>query len=107
MSFLTIRVARKFQGHWNYYGIIGNSQGLGAFYWEVVNRLHHWLNRRSQRRSCRWESLQRLLDGFRVPRPRIKETAREQEQRRSGPVWDPEKAAGIHLFGVDYVACRA
>ena len=104
---LMATVARKFQGHWNYYGIIGNSQGLGAFYWEAVKRLHKWLNRRSQRRSYRWESLQRLLDRFRVPRPRIKETVREQEERPSGPVWDPEKGAGIHLFGVHYAARRA
>jgi RNA-directed DNA polymerase len=100
-------VARKFQGHWNYYGVIGNSQGLGEYYWAAVKGLHKWLNRRSQRRSYCWESFKRALDRFRVPRPRIVEKMREQAERLSRPVGRPEQAAGINLFGKHYVACRA
>ncbi len=104
---LLATVARKFQGHWNYYGIIGNSEGLGAFYCEAVKRLHKWLNRRSQRQSYSWKRFLRLLERHRVPRPRITETTREQAQRPSRPAAEPEQAAGIHLFGIHYRACRA
>lgn len=107
VSELMQTVAQKFRGHWNYYGIIGNSEGLGAFYGEAVRRLHKWLNRRSQRRSYCWERLQRMLGRFRVPRPRIMEKASERAARPSRPVGSPEQAKGINLLGDAYVPCRA
>jgi RNA-directed DNA polymerase len=63
----------KLQGTWNYYGLIGNSRRMQLFYDETCRTLYKWLNRRSQRPSVSWAALNRLLERFQVPRPRIME----------------------------------
>jgi RNA-directed DNA polymerase len=63
----------KLQGAWNYYGIIGNGKRLQLLYAVACQALHKWLNRRSQRRSYTWRALNRLLQRWQVPRPRIVE----------------------------------
>ena len=63
----------KLQGTWNYYGLIGNYRRMKLLYDETCRALHKWLNRRSQRQSIRWRTLNRLLQRFQVPQPRIVE----------------------------------
>lgn len=63
----------KLQGTWNYYGLIGNYRRLKIFYEETLRTLHKWLNRRSQRPSLDWRSMNRLIARFAIPRPRIVE----------------------------------
>ena len=69
----------KLRGHYNYFGVIGNSEGLQRFYARVVPLLYKWLNRRSQCRSYTWEGYHSMLHQFRLARPRI--TQRKQRQR--------------------------
>ena len=64
---------RKFQGHWNYYGVIGNSQSLSTYHYRACRIVHKWLNRRSQRTSYTWAAFNGLLRRFDVPPPRITE----------------------------------
>jgi group II intron reverse transcriptase/maturase len=71
-------LATKYQGYWNYYGLIGNSDSLGQFYWTTCRVLFKWLNRRSQKPSYTWRAFNRLLKRFRVPAPRIVENERKQ-----------------------------
>jgi RNA-directed DNA polymerase len=71
-------LAAKYQGYWNYYGLIGNSEGLKEFHWLSNKVLFKWLNRRSQRGSYTWRAFNRLLRRFRVPAPRIVENERKQ-----------------------------
>jgi len=71
-------LAAKYQGYWNYYGLIGNSDSLGQFYWATCRVLFKWLNRRSQKPSYTWRAFNRLLKRFRVPAPRIVENERKQ-----------------------------
>jgi RNA-directed DNA polymerase len=66
-------VGAKLQGTWNYYGLIGNYRRMKLHYEEARRALHKWLNQRSQRPSIRWRTLDRLLERFQVPRPRIME----------------------------------
>lgn len=66
-------VAAKLRGHWNYYGLIGNSQSLSQFRTLSCEILFKWLNRRSQRRSLTWRAFNRLLERHQVPLPRIRE----------------------------------
>jgi RNA-directed DNA polymerase len=61
----------KLRGYYNYYGVVGNAQGLNEFYGEATGILFKWLNRRSQRRSFNWQGFNALLDHYKVPRPRI------------------------------------
>ena len=99
-------VAQKHQGHWNYYGIIGNSESLSDYRTLTLRTLYYWINRRSQRRSHTWQSFNRLLKRFSVPLPRIQDKARSNELRNK-PGWTAEQVAGVNLFGSHYVACRA
>lgn len=59
----------KLQGHGNYYGVIGNSRGLGNFWHRVEAVLFRWTNRRSQRRSYTWPGFREMLEtlGLRCP----------------------------------------
>jgi len=68
----------RLRGYYNYYGVIGNSQGLAEFFWHVRGMLFKWLNRRSQRRSYTWKGFFRMLDYYRIERPRIVEQSGSQ-----------------------------
>ena len=63
----------KLQGMWNYYGLIGNSRRMKLNYDETRRTLYKWLNRRSQRPSMTWREIDRLMERFQIPRPRIVE----------------------------------
>ena len=63
----------KLQGHYNYYGVIGNSISLQRYYRAAVEIVYKWHNRRSQHRSKTWPGFREMLTYFKVPRPRIVE----------------------------------
>ncbi|MEK7311144.1 MAG: group II intron reverse transcriptase/maturase [Chloroflexota bacterium] len=107
LSRLMKTVAAKHRGHWNYYGIIGNSQSLDQYYRLSCRILQSWLNRRSQRRSDTWRALNRLLERYEVPRPRIGETASGGLGLPERAGWSAAEAARVSLFGEHYVAWRA
>ncbi len=65
------KLNRKLRGYWNYYGIIGNFNSLGDYFYHVEVILFKWLNRRSQRRSYTWKGFKELLKDFRLAKPRI------------------------------------
>jgi RNA-directed DNA polymerase len=73
LSRLMKTVRAKLQGTWNYYGIIGNYRRMKLLYDEACRGLYKWLNRRSQRTSLTKRNLDRLLEHFQVPLPRIME----------------------------------
>jgi group II intron reverse transcriptase/maturase len=62
---------RRLIGHYNYYGMRGNSRALWRFYETVVERCYKWLNRRSQRKSFTWEKFNLLLKCIGIAKPRI------------------------------------
>lgn len=64
-------LARKLQGHWNYFGVPHNSKSLWRFYRHAIGLVYKWLNRRSQRRSFTWERLNNMLEMYRIPKPSI------------------------------------
>jgi RNA-directed DNA polymerase len=64
-------LAKKLRGHYEYYGITGNSEALHRFAWEVVAVWRKWLDRRSQNAKMTWERMHRLLKRYPLPRPRI------------------------------------
>jgi RNA-directed DNA polymerase len=71
---------RKLRGHYNYYGVRGNSESLWAFHKETLKILYKWLNRRSQRRSYSWSSFHVMVKYFGVLRPRITELCSRQRE---------------------------
>jgi group II intron reverse transcriptase/maturase len=67
-------LAAKVRGHYNYFGITGNSRALGRFVYEVTRVWWKWLRRRSNRarRTTTWERFcNSLLRVYPLPRPHV------------------------------------
>lgn len=61
----------KVRGHYNYFGITGNSRALGRFWHEVRRAWRKWLHRRSNRARMTWERFKLLVHQYPLPLPRI------------------------------------
>jgi RNA-directed DNA polymerase len=64
-------LASKLRGHYQYYGVSGNSKMLKVFYYQVMRMVHKWLNRRSQRNRWNWERYLAYLRNYPLPLPHI------------------------------------
>lgn len=65
---------RRLRGHYNYYGLRGNSRSLWRFYQWAIECSFKWLNRRGgKRRSFTWKVFTQALKRLGVARPRITE----------------------------------
>ena len=64
-------LCQKVQGHYAYYGITHNVSALSRFQREVVARWRRWLARRNRLGVLSWTRMQRLLERYPLPRPRI------------------------------------
>jgi RNA-directed DNA polymerase len=62
-------LARKLQGHYQYYAIPGNRRALFKVRTEVTRIWRKWLDRRSQRRHMFWDRFQLLLERYPLPAP--------------------------------------
>lgn len=72
------KLSQQVRGHYAYFGIRGNHRALANFHDAVKRKWHHWLNRRSRKRSD-GDRLWKLLEAhFVLPAPRIGHIA---------PVW--------------------
>lgn len=60
-------LVQKLRGHFNYYGITGNSKSLVRYLWEVTHLWRKWLSRRSRKARLNWEKMNRLLERFPLP----------------------------------------
>jgi RNA-directed DNA polymerase len=60
----------KIGGHVRYYGVTFNTDHVGRFLYHATFIIFKWLNRRSQRKSFRWEKF--LLYFKRNPLPKVK-----------------------------------
>lgn len=61
----------KLRGHYQYYGVSGNSRAIQRFYALTVRLVFAWLNRRSQRKSFNWARFNEYLKHYPLPKPRI------------------------------------
>jgi hypothetical protein len=95
-------LAAKLRGHWNYYGIIGNSKSLCQYYYLSKGLFHKWLNRRSQKRSYTWRAFVRLVDRYKLPTPKIVETGRKEPNESCQLVWTLGQALAPDLYGRHY-----
>ena len=64
-------LGQKMRGHFGYFGITGNYDAIARFFRETIEVWRKWLNRRSQRASMPWPKMQRLLERYPLPTPRI------------------------------------
>jgi RNA-directed DNA polymerase len=64
-------MAAKLRGHYNYYGVSGNSRGIVSFGFAVTRLVTKWLNRRSQCKSFTWKKFNDYLACNPLPKPHI------------------------------------
>ena len=64
-------LTRRLVGHFNYFGVNGNSRSLACLVFMTVRLWLKWLRRRSQRSRLSWERFKQLLERFPLPQPRI------------------------------------
>ncbi|MFO0547490.1 MAG: group II intron reverse transcriptase/maturase [Polyangiaceae bacterium] len=62
---------RKLNGHYAYYGITPNFDAIKRFQHEVKAIWKKWLSRRSNSRRFTWETMEKLLERYPLPKPRI------------------------------------
>ncbi len=73
------RLNARLRGHYNYYGIRGNSLSLYCFFHWAMECTFKWLNRRGgKRRSYTWERFNEILGLVNIARPRITEVRRRR-----------------------------
>lgn len=65
-------LVRKLEGHYNYFGVNGNSPALGRLLWAVRRAWKKWLNRRSQRARMTWKRFEQLLAANPLPAATIR-----------------------------------
>jgi group II intron reverse transcriptase/maturase len=72
-------LGQKLRGHFNYYGIPGNSKALGRYLCAVQRLWRYWLSRRTQRRHARmpWVKFKRLLKRHPLPPARLPRRCRQ------------------------------
>jgi len=63
---------QKVSGHFGYFAIIGNSEALYSFRRRVGCVWRKWLSRRSQRAELSWAAMNRLLERYPLPQPRLR-----------------------------------
>jgi RNA-directed DNA polymerase len=65
-------LTRKLEGHYNYFGVNGNTKALGRLRYWVAQAWRKWLARRSQRAHMNWRRFAELLTRFPLPVPRVR-----------------------------------
>lgn len=64
-------LALKLQGHYQYYGVSGNFQGIKSYYEQTIKLACKWMNRRSQKKTWNWRTFQEYLNQYPLPKPKL------------------------------------
>jgi group II intron reverse transcriptase/maturase len=64
-------LSRKLRGYYQYYGIRGNYDSINWVYYSLTRAWQRWLSRRSQKGRITWETFQKILRRFPLPKPHI------------------------------------
>jgi group II intron reverse transcriptase/maturase len=65
-------LARRLNGHYNYFGVNGNTASLKKFFTQTKRQWLKWLLRRSQRKRLTWEGFAQYLKAFPLPQPQVR-----------------------------------
>ena len=64
-------LASKLRGHYQYYGVSGNFEGIRQFYDQTEQLTFKWTNRRSQKASWNWTMWREHLKKYPLPKPKL------------------------------------
>jgi RNA-directed DNA polymerase len=67
-------LSQKLRGYYQYFGIRGNYDSIFWVYYRLRSAWRRWLGRRSQKGGISWETFQKILARFPLPKPRIVQT---------------------------------
>ena len=67
-------LSRVLRGHYNYYGIAGNSRAIMTFYEQLQRLWFRGLKRRGGKRRMCWEDFAKLMERYVLPKPKIAAT---------------------------------
>ena len=65
------KLCQKLQGHYAYFGVIGNYEQMALVYHQTKRAWHKWLNRRGGKKNLTFDRFNAILETFPLPRPRI------------------------------------
>ena len=65
------RLRSVLHGHYNYYGRKSNFRSLVQFYEAVRSLWKKWLSRRGRHGNVPWKKMEKILERFALPKPRI------------------------------------
>lgn len=65
-------LVRRIEGHFNYFGVNGNTAALSRLSNWAKRAWQKWLNRRSQRARMTWKRFQSLLKTYPLPQPGVR-----------------------------------
>ena len=68
------KLSQKLRGYYQYFGIRGNYDSIYWVYYTLRFAWRHWLSRRSQKGGINWDTFQKILNTFPLPKPRIVQT---------------------------------
>ena len=66
-----LTLKQKLVGHYRYYGMSGNADGINAYYRRTMQLVFKWINRRSQKKSMTWGFFNKYLSWNPLPTPKI------------------------------------
>lgn len=61
----------KLRGHFQYYGVSENYNGIVRFHKATLHMVRKWMNRRSQKRKMSWAKFTEYLTHYPLPKPKI------------------------------------
>jgi len=61
----------KLRGHFQYYGVSENYNGIVRFNESTIKMVRKWMNRRSQKRKMNWDRFLKYLEHYPLPKPKI------------------------------------
>jgi RNA-directed DNA polymerase len=64
-------LSQRIRGHFNYFGVNGNTESLSSLLYHAARAWLKWLRRRSQRTRLTWERFMDLLKVYPLPQPRV------------------------------------
>ena len=64
-------LASKLHGHYQYYGMSGNFEGIKRYYECVLCLTYKWMNRRSQKKTWNWMTFREYLIRYPLPKPKL------------------------------------
>ncbi len=82
-------------GHYQYYGISGNIQGLQSFYYHTVRFAFKWINRRNQKKSYNGSQFNRFLSFNPLPKPKIYHSYALSKRRLARDLPNSIKTKGV------------